>query len=320
MNNLCKGVLVSIVSLAVIFLLGELAVRIYLLRNTVYDVEMARYAILLKVDSANPLIGHLHKPNSRARLMGVDIAINSDGFRGKNCPITKTNAHRIIFLGDSLTLGWGVREESTFSNILQNDINKKYPVEIINFGTGNYNTEQEVNLFIQKGLKYSPDKVVVFYFINDAETTPQKSKLWFLGYSRLVTFYWSKVNAFKNNLVPGESFQSYYSGLYRDGSVGWLREKESFLRLREICSENNVRLQVVLLPELHNLTDYPFKEEYAKVANFLRESGIEYLDLTPFFMGQNDPVRLWVADDDAHPNAMVHQLIARHSLDFIAKK
>ena len=50
------------------------------------------------------------------------------------------------------------------------------------FRSGNYNTTQEVNLLIDKGLKYQPDQVVLFYFINDAEPVPKKSRFPGLGY------------------------------------------------------------------------------------------------------------------------------------------
>ncbi|MHB8155351.1 MAG: SGNH/GDSL hydrolase family protein, partial [Candidatus Omnitrophota bacterium] len=175
-------------------LIGEVGIRIYLKYHTLYDIEMSCYSLALKKDSNNELIGHIQVPNKAIKLMNVRVRINSDGLRDKEYPITKNSKERIILLGDSLTFGWGVEEADTFADILEVELNKIKPTEVINFGTGNYNTEQEVNLFLQKGLKYKPDKVAVFYFINDVEQTPKKNKLWFLGYSRLITFYWSRMH------------------------------------------------------------------------------------------------------------------------------
>jgi len=42
------------------------------------------------------------------------------------------------------------------------------------------------------------------------------------------------------------------------------------------------------------------------------------LDLAPLFAGEAEPTTLWVAPDDAHPNAHAHRMIAAHSADFIA--
>ena len=88
------------------------------------------------------------------------------------------------FSETSLTLGWGVAKPRTSKRYWKRPERSK-PTEIINLGAGNCNTEQEVNLFIEKGLKYKPDEVVVFSFINDAEPTPTKSGWVPLGGSRL---------------------------------------------------------------------------------------------------------------------------------------
>jgi hypothetical protein len=71
------------------------------------------------------------------------------------------------------------------------------------------------------------------------------------------------------------------------------------------------------LPELHNLVDYPFGAEYAKVSGFLRENSIPVIDLTDDFAGYENPETLWVALDDAHPNALAHKMIAEYSLKFL---
>ncbi|MBI5674623.1 MAG: SGNH/GDSL hydrolase family protein [Nitrospirae bacterium] len=274
----------------------------------------------IKTDSENPLIGHVHRPNSSARLMNVMVNINSDGLRDREYAIQKGDKYRIIFLGDSLTLGWGVKQEDVFENLLEQEINKIYPTEIINFGTGNYNTEQEVNLFIEKGLKYKPDKAVLFYFINDAEKTPKKSTLWFLAHSRLLSFYWSRIHGAINNIVQSKTFNEYYVDLYRHDQIGWINTQKAFLQLKDVCRLNNIELQVVLLPELHNLKNYPFKKEYNLVASFLRNNDIAWLDLTPLFENYENSMELWVSLDDAHPNKLAHRMITEYALDFISDK
>ena len=76
---------------------------------------------------------------------------------------------------------------------------------------------------------------------------------------------------------------------------------------------------MVLLPELHAPAQQLFAPEYARVTGFLREHGIASLDLSPRFAGEQDPISLWVAPDDAHPNARAHRSIADYSLEFIAE-
>jgi lysophospholipase L1-like esterase len=319
-RNISKKILAVFISLIVFFFLGELLIRIYLRYNTVYDIEMTRYALYNKVDSDNPRIGHEHKPGSSMRLMNVAVGINSDGLRDREYPAKKGDNYRIIVLGDSLTFGWGVAEQDTFSNILEENLNKSYPTEIINFGTGNYNTEQEVNLFKEKGLKYKPDKVVLFYFINDAEATPKKSKLWFLGYSEFISFYWSRINSLMDKYSSSQSFGEYYSALYRDDQAGWKNTKSAILELKQICGKENIQLQVVLLPELHDTKNQVFREVYDSMANFLSGNNIEYVNLATLFKEQDNQMDLWVSYDDAHPNATAHKRIAESITEFISER
>lgn len=307
-----------LIPLGIFLVLMEIGLRIYLSQHIFYDVEMSRYGQSFKLESTNPRIGHVHRPGKEGRLMNVQVSINSDGLRDREYPVERDGrSRRIIFLGDSLTFGWGVEEPDTFASVLERRLGKEMPTEIINFGTGNYNTTQEVNLFLEKGLKYNPDAVVVFYFINDAEPLPKKSSLAFLANFRLTTFYWSRFKKLAARFSPGKTFKEYYADLYRDDQQGWIETRDSFLELARVCREGNIELRVVILPELHNLVEYTFSAEHELLTRFLEANGIEALDLAPMMSDQTDPHALWVALDDAHPNARAHLLIADHSEAFI---
>ncbi len=307
------------VPLGLFLLVAEGFLRLYLAKNIFYDVEMSRYAVELKVDSPNPLVGHHHRPNAEARLMGVTVRTNSDGFRDGEYSVARGEKRRIVFLGDSLTLAWGVEEERSFEHLLERDLDALTPTEVINLGVGNYNTTQEVNLFIDKGLKYRPDQVVLFYFINDSEAVPQKSRFPGLGNYRVITFYWSRIKALKARFTESAGFEEYYSELYQEGSPGWANSRSALLELKELSRQHEFDLKVVLLPELHELQDYTFAREHRLIGDFLRQNDIPVLDLAPLFQGESDPQSLWVSRDDAHPNARAHQLIATYTLDYLAE-
>lgn len=305
------------IAILVFFIIGEGMVRVYTRYNVIYDMEMSRYSRTLKEVSPNPRIGHVHKANGNAKLMGVDVETNSDGLRDRDYPLKKGGAYRIIFLGDSLTLGWGVEYEHTFEYLMEKSLNKKRPVETINFGTGNYNTDQEVSLFLEKGLKYQPDMVALFYFINDAEITPVIGRWGFLEHSELITFYWSKLNVLLNRFTRDKDYRNYYARLYNDDHPGWKQTNSAFIKIKDVCQERGIELRVIILPELHNPKDYPFKREHEKLSGFLRENNIAHHDLLQNFQSIDDPKELWVALDDAHPNAKAHALIAKYSEEFI---
>lgn len=306
------------VSLLLFAVGGELVCRLLFAVRMSYDVEMTRYATLLKQPAADPRIGHVHRPGSRATLMGVTVEINEHGLRGPPVPPAGEAVERIVFLGDSLTFGWGVEEDRTFARRLERRLSRRRPTQVLNLGIGNTNTSQQVALFAARGLELAPDRVVLFYFVNDAEPTPSRSRWAFLGHSRLATFLWSRVHAAASRLSPARSFVGYYRGLYGDDQPGWRETRRALVELTELCRQEEIGLQVVLLPELHELADYPFAAEHARVAAVLERLGVPTLDLAPAFGGVEDPRRLWVAADDAHPNARAHRLIAEHSFEFLA--
>jgi len=318
-KDILKGIAAMCVSLVIFLVMLEVTLQIYTRVAIYYDVEMSRYATEIKEKSDNPKIGHVHRPNAEAHLMGVDVKINSDGFRDDEYDVQRNEKYRIMVLGDSLTFGWGVEKDDTYEAILENELSLLRPTEMINTGHGNYNTQQQVNLFRDKGLKYNPDKVVVFFFINDAEVTPVRSKWTPIARLRSVTFLWSRVRGLLTRTKPGQTFEGFYSALYEDDQPGFITLKESFLDLQGLCEQRGIELQVILIPELHNLVDYPFSKEYEKVRSFLVENDIATLDLTNDFSTYTDaPETLWVALDDAHPNALAHRMIADFSKNFIA--
>lgn len=316
-RDILKGLTAATVSLFIFFVMLEVSLQVYTRLFIYYDVEMSRYATEVKIKADNPDIGHMHEPGAEAFLMGVDVKINSDGLRDEEYTVERNNNHRIAVLGDSLTFGWGVEKQDTYEVVLENMLSETRPTEMINFGHGNYNTVQQLNLFKEKGLKYKPDSVVVFYFINDAEVTPVRSRWTPVARLRSVTFLWSRVRGLMTRSAGGTTFESFYSALYEDDQPGFLALKDAFLELKEICAEQDIGLQVVMIPELHNLVDYPFAAEYAKVSSFLAENNISAIDLTDSFGDYENPVELWVATDDAHPNALAHRMIAEYSRSFL---
>jgi hypothetical protein len=127
----------------------ELTVRFVFDDGMQFDLEMWKYAVEIKTVSDDPLIGHLHAPNRHARLMGVDFATNSQGWRDREFAVGRSaGVTRIVMLGDSFTAGWGAPYEDTFSKQLERLYNDKgIKAEVINTGVGNWNTVQEVEFF-----------------------------------------------------------------------------------------------------------------------------------------------------------------------------
>ena len=79
----------------------------------------------------------------------------------------------------------------------------------------------------------------------------------------------------------------------------------------ELSRENKFDLLVVLLPDLHDLSDnYPFQMISEKVVNACKKNSIEFLDLFNVFKGYSPEKSLWLSPMDSHYNQKAHKMVA----------
>jgi hypothetical protein len=105
----------------------------------------------------------------------VDYELNSHGMRGPEIPVAKpAGKTRLLFVGDSFTLGYTVDDEQGFVRVLERDLRANgHDVEALNGGTEGYATDQEVVFFEEDGKRFAPDYVVFAPYLNDVFWTTQ---------------------------------------------------------------------------------------------------------------------------------------------------
>ncbi len=104
----------------------------------------------------------------------VDYALNSYGMRGPEIGAEKGNTKRILFVGDSFTLGYTVTDAEGFVRVLEKDLRANgQAVEALNGGTEGYSTDQELLFFEKVGKAFKPDYVVFAPYLNDVYQNSQ---------------------------------------------------------------------------------------------------------------------------------------------------
>ncbi|MEX1023613.1 MAG: hypothetical protein WD226_00930 [Planctomycetota bacterium] len=83
----------------------------------------------------------------------------------------ETGRYRVLFLGDSVTLGWGVDDEDTWVRRLEREARgpEGEPLRCLNAGHLIYETVQEASLLEAWGPVHRPDLVVVTFVFNDVQ-------------------------------------------------------------------------------------------------------------------------------------------------------
>lgn len=107
--------------------------------------------------------GYIEREEFKSR-----ISINDSGLRGQAPAVNSDGVSRILVLGDSLSFGFGVEEDETFSVVLERCLNGigQGSYEVLNAGVPGYGTIDQLNFLRSRGAGLAPD-LVILQFLSD---------------------------------------------------------------------------------------------------------------------------------------------------------
>ncbi len=167
-----KRVLIFVFILAVGFLLGEFIAR-HTFQKKLQELTFSESDLYYYYDPAG-IRRHIPNKIGYERLWNdkgnAEFRINSLGFRGNEIKTEKSpDVFRILFLGDSITLGGRLPEEEIFVRKVERSLEKIEPgrYEAVNAGVGDVGLSEEELLLNGAGLKIKPDLVILCWYLND---------------------------------------------------------------------------------------------------------------------------------------------------------
>jgi lysophospholipase L1-like esterase len=167
--------------------------------------------------SYSPDLGYVLRPNSSGMHNDLEyeneFRINSFGLRDDDASL---NNPRIVFLGDSFTMGWGVDQDQTYANLVE----QKLGVKALNAGISSYGTFREMLLF-SKIKRDSCKLVVLQYCDNDREENEARNEPNSQG--QLLT-----AEKFRNTAIFNRINEGYYPMRY---TYFFVREKDLLKRV-----------------------------------------------------------------------------------------
>jgi lysophospholipase L1-like esterase len=300
---------ILVVSTAIALGAGEAILRAKNASMKNYDIEMWRYAKELKRRSDIPVLGHEHVPSSSARLQSVDIRTNEHGLRGGPVGPRPAGKRRILVLGSSVTLGWGVPEDETMTVRLQRMFAADgQDVEVLNAGIGNYNAVRYVERFKRRLADLDPTDIVVHFFLRDAETLDAGRDNWLLRNSELAATTWIAFSRYLGQ-ASEKTLEEHYRDAYRPDAQGYRDMRTALHELARVAKEKNIRVYLAMTPDVHDLVDYKFGFIHETMKRVAQEEGFVFVDLLPP-MRNLTPRELWSMPGDPHPNGLGHRLMA----------
>jgi len=160
----------------------------------------------------------------------IEIRTNAKGIRADEefSYAKPAGVKRIVVLGDSFGMGYGVDLQDSFTEQMRRllQIKLKQKVEIINLSSSGYGTAEELLVLQHEGIRYQPDLVLLAWHKTDAEDN-LRSGLFALQNSILV-----RANA---TYLPGVKLREY---LFSFSVYRWLAGNSHFYNwVRELLSE-----------------------------------------------------------------------------------
>lgn len=208
----------------------------------------------------------------------LPVTINGEGFRGEEFTVEKPpGTVRILTLGASSTFGYHDGDDETYPFLLERDLQATaapgVTYEVINFAIPHATTDNVIAMFLNEGLRLSPDVVTFYEGANDsAAMEPRDGIERVTLLDRLVQR--SVLAAMLDRMVPRTTAVDtewwWSDELAQRRAQGFVR---NLARLRDICREHGIlfivatqQFRSTLIPttELHGMS-------YAQELAYVRE-------------------------------------------------
>jgi hypothetical protein len=250
---------------------------------------------------------------------GFPLRTNHLGMRGG--PISKAKPKdtlRILCLGDSVTFGLGVDEESTFVALLERQLNERSGArhtEVLNGAVPGWGGMDELLYLRDEGMSLEPDVVLLVFIPNDIlDLTSPEEKESRQAEAGLLGRFFLGSSAFDGLYLHSFFKHLYWLRLQRRGDLERLAGIRNFEQnpvaldayrqcLAMMVELTGARARLVVVDTLGR--------DYMK--RFAGELGLQRMTILPDV--EATPPEFRLSEVDAHPNRACHKFIADKILE-----
>jgi hypothetical protein len=327
MREITKNLLLLFVVLFILFFTFEIYIRstgyIVIVKET-QPLGLTRFSESLGYELTPDFSGYFPTPYT-----DIPINISSKGTRSTEYSYYKSNnVTRLLFLGDSVTFGSGVRVEDLFLNNLDSRF------ESINTGVAGYNLDQEKKYYLDEGYKYNSDIVIYDLVLNDFEITNIsliKSYFDNWGFERKGDPKYRRT--FKHLchscvFTYGALFN--FNNIYANYTIdNWNNEKvyenykNEILELNNKVKEQNKQFVIIIFPNTWQFENFKYgykqpKIPQEKIMKLCKDNNIICLDLLPY-LDKFDYEDYYLKADNVHLSSKGNKYISEIINNFLLK-
>ncbi len=257
--------------------------------------------------------------------------INNLGNRGPDMAEEKpTNTIRIVFIGDSITFGYYVNEEDTFSVRVGKALGSTVPpgkeLEVVNAGVSSLNATNVLAHLRQRALSWSPDAVIWSFYVNDVRDTagretdilfPVRKSGW-LRNCRASALVRKIEQAIQSTRVGSQLNIDPENPVNVAVNNDWARVDTCLAEAVDILKERDIPLIIAVFPsaiQFGRPWTTPHYQE--KIKALCKRRQIPFIDLLPAIEAVGPADTMYYSGDLVHPNARGHAAAADAIVSFL---
>ncbi len=265
------------------------------------------------------LLGWGFEANARGRHttsnFDLEVRTDAEGHRDGGVDPVASGRPTVVFVGDSITFGWGVEPEVSFPFM----VGKRLGVKAVNLGISGYGTGQQLLKLRRDGLPRHPAAVVLTVSSNDFEEVLSE---WQYGWTK-PRF---RVQGSRLTLSPaGERspLRERYSSIYRSLKFYWrLRSRSGGLEAPRLAEARHlVRRLIRSMAEETRRAGARFVVVHAGdewLGSALDEDGVGRVDVAAALRATADREGAIRFRDDPHWNVRGHRVVAESLSEALA--
>lgn len=331
-----------------------LFVTVFILETLLRPITSNRLSKTTRIFVRDDYLGWRMRQGTTDNWGGVKVTVNSKGLRGPELDYARDDRrHRILYVGDSVTFGYGMEDHKTiYPYVIETGIEKELGVDLetVVGAVGGYSPWQYLRFLNSEGIKYEPDLVLVGIVLNDVTSKFELVQFGGSGIGRqLSESYYSSLEWLRAN-----------SGIYGLGKLlavrirlgrapqaraveqerllvedlvfsphearveeAWAVTLQNLGKIVEYCRSHDIAVGFLIFPFAFQFDDPSALSSPQKVLReFAESTNVPCLDLLPLLAQRMKNDSLTVDDlffDYNHLTKEGHALVARLTILFIER-
>jgi hypothetical protein len=265
------------------------------------------------------------KPDVDTAAYGSHFTTNGHGLRDRQYTRRKPRGcFRIVLLGSSMDMGWGVSTRETYENRLEDWLNAHAAkrglarrFEVLNFAMAAYSPLHRLEAFRRKAIEFEPDLVLY-------STTRLDTRLLEIHLEKLLNDEVAIPDAFVRSTLESVGIDPDPPGYDAKGRprtrdkellkqrlepILWALNDATLGELAELCHGIDVPLALLIVPRAGGSDNLERRgPDVARITATAEGLGLPVLDLSAAF-DEQDTLSVEIAPWDDHPNSNGHRLL-----------